>query len=50
MSSEDDRQFIQQTTESDMIQLFRTYDDVCDQRQELENKLEESEDKLKALP
>lgn len=48
--SEEDRQFIQQSTETELIQLFRAYDEVCDQRQELENKLEEGEDMVKKLP
>lgn len=48
--SEEDRHFILQSTEADLIQLFRTYDEVCEQRQELDNKLEESEDTLKTLP
>ena len=48
--SEEDRQFIQQSTEAELIQLFRAYDEVCDQRQELENKLEEGEDMTKKLP
>jgi septal ring factor EnvC (AmiA/AmiB activator) len=50
LCSEEDRQFIQQSTESDLIQLFRSYDELCEQRQELENKLEENEDTLKTLP
>lgn len=27
-----------------MIQLFRVYDELCEQRQEFENKLDEAED------
>ena len=35
---------MQQSTEAEMIQLFRMYDELCDQRQDLENKLDEAED------
>lgn len=35
---------MQQSTEAEMVQLFRTHDELCEQRQELENKLDEAED------
>ena len=37
-------EFLQQSTETEVIQLFRLYDELCEQRQELENKLDEAED------
>ena len=42
--SESDRQFVKESTEAELIQLFKQYDDLCEQRQELENKLDEAED------
>ncbi len=33
-----------QSIEAELIQLFKSYDDLCEQRQELENKLDEAED------
>lgn len=42
--SKEDQEFVQQSTEAEMIQLFRLYDELCEQRQELENKLDEAED------
>ena len=40
-----DKEFVLQSTETDLIDLFRDYDDLCEQRQEMENKLDEAEDK-----
>ena len=37
-------EFVQQSTEAELMQLFRMYDELCEQRQELENKLDEAED------
>lgn len=37
-------EFVQQSTETELMQLFRQYDELCEQRQELENKLDEAED------
>ena len=42
--SKEDQEFIQQSTEAELIQFFRVYDELCEQRQELENKLDEAED------
>ena len=42
--SKEDKEFVQQSTEAEMVQLFRLYDELCEQRQELENKLDEAED------
>lgn len=42
--SKEDKEFVQQSTEAEMMQLFRVYDELCEQRQELENKLDEAED------
>lgn len=42
--SREDQEFVQQSTEAEMIQLFRLYDEFCEQRQELENKLDDGED------
>lgn len=42
--SEEDRKFVLQSTETELIQLFRTYDELCEQQQDLENKLDEAED------
>ena len=42
--SKEDKEFVQQSTEAEMMQLFRMYDECCEQRQELENKLDEAED------
>jgi len=42
--SEGDRQFITQSSEQELVQLFRTYDELCEQQQEVENKLDEAED------
>lgn len=42
--SKEDQEFVQQSTEVEMVQLFRLYDELCEQRQELENKLDEAED------
>lgn len=44
MCSKEDKEFVQQSTEAEMMQLFRMYDELCEQRQELENKLDEAED------
>ena len=33
-----------QSIEAELVQLFKSYDDLCEQRQELENKLDEAED------
>ena len=42
--SESDREFVSQSIEAELVQLFKSYDDLCEQRQELENKLDEAED------
>lgn len=42
--SKEDKEFVRQSTEAEMMQLFRVYDELCEQRQELENKLDEAED------
>ncbi len=42
--SMEDQEFVQQSTEVELVQLFRVYDELCEQRQELENKLDEAED------
>lgn len=42
--SKEDMEFVQQSTEAELMQLFRLYDELCEQRQELENKLDEAED------
>lgn len=42
--SESDKQFLSQSTEGELVQLFKSYDDLCEQRQELENRLDEAED------
>lgn len=42
--SQEDKEFVKQSTEAELIQLFRVYDELCEQRQELENKLDEAED------
>jgi hypothetical protein len=42
--SKEDKEFVQQSTETEMMQLFRMYDELCEQRQDLENKLDEAED------
>ena len=43
-SSMEDQEFVQQSTEAELVQLFRVYDELCEQRQEMENKLDETED------
>lgn len=42
--SEEDRQFIVQSSEQELVGLFRALDDLLEQQQELENKLDEAED------
>ena len=42
--SSDDVEFIRRSSEQDMIQLFQLYDSLLEQRQELENKLDDAED------
>ena len=42
--SEGDRLFITQSSEQELVQLFRNYDELCEQQQEVENKLDEAED------
>ena len=44
--SEQDRHFIVQSVEAELIQLFRSYDDACEVQQELENRLDEGEDSV----
>jgi len=44
LSSMEDQEFVQQSTEAELVQLFRVYDELCEQRQEMENKLDETED------
>lgn len=43
-SSEEDRQFVLQSTEADLVSLFRNHDDMQEQQQELENRIDELED------
>ena len=42
--SVEDHDFVHQSTEMELMQLFRVYDELCEQRQEMENKLDEAED------
>ena len=42
--SSNDVEFIRRSSEQDMIQLFQLYDSLLEQRQELENKLDDAED------
>ena len=44
LCSQEDQEFVQQSTEANLIELFHVYDELCEQRQELENKLDEAED------
>ena len=37
-------EFIRRSSEQEMIQLFQLYDSLMEQRQELENKLDDAED------
>ena len=41
---EDDAQFIARSTEQELVQLFKSYDELQEQQQDLENKLDEAED------
>jgi lysine-specific histone demethylase 1 len=43
-SSEEDRQFVLQSTEAELVSLFRSHDDMQEQQQELENRIDEMED------
>ena len=41
---EDDVQFVARSTEQELVQLFKYYDELQEQQQDLENKLDETED------
>lgn len=43
-STEDDVQFVARSTEQELVQLFKYYDELQEQQQDLENKLDETED------
>ena len=42
--SEEDRQFIVQSSEAELVTLFRNHDDLQEQQQELETRIDEMED------
>ena len=42
--SEEDRQFILQSSETELVSLFRSHDDLQEQQQELETRIDEMED------
>ena len=42
--SPSDVDFIERSTEQELIQLFQVYDSLMEQRQDLENKLDDAED------
>ena len=44
LSSEEDRQFVVQSIEAELVTLFRSHDDLQEQQQELETRIDEMED------
>ena len=40
----EDKEFVKKSTEMELVQLFRNHDDLQEQLQEVENKLDEAED------
>lgn len=42
--SEEDRRFVMQSTEQELVGLFRTLDELLESQQEVENRLDETED------
>ena len=42
--SEEERQFIMQSSEAELVTLFRSHDDLQEQQQELETRIDEMED------
>ena len=42
--SEEDRQFVLQSSETELVALFRNHDDLQEQQQELETRIDEMED------
>lgn len=43
--SEEDRQFVVQSGETELVTLFRSHDDLLEQQQELETRIDEMEDR-----
>ena len=44
LCSEEDRRFVLQSTEQELVGLFRTLDELLESQQEVENRLDETED------